>query len=232
VAEIPRSAGYEASIDSILRGLGILPTLYNPQRRELAYTAAADLNRKGLTDNTTVDTAATDAAGNITYRLVRGLDGTLYKQAFRQTEAAMNAAGTLESSFTEDRLRDSKRELDTARESAIQGFQAGQSSITNQQADEWRKNADSLNQTRGDYADWQSQQPVALPPEQVTPLAPPAASIGAPHAGSGVVSKPRLIKLRPNQADNPYERNNLVRSNPGYDLKKRGGNLGYVLRRR
>lgn len=232
MAENPRSASYEASIDSILRGLGILPTLYNPQRRELAYTTAAGLNEQGLTDNTTVDTAGTDAAGNVTYRLVRGLDGRLYKQAFRQTASAMNAAGTLQSSFTEDRLREDKRGLDSAANAAIQGFQAGQSSITNQQADEWRKNAESLQQTRGDYADWQAQQPVALPAEQVTPLVAPAPSIGAPQPGSGVASRPRLIKLTTAQTDNPYERNNLVRSNPGYDLKKRGGNLGYVLRRR
>lgn len=228
----PRSASYEATIESILRGLANLPAIFNPQRRLSAYDAAAALEREGLTEGTTVAQAANDQAGNVTYRLVRGLDGRLYRQRFRQTNNAMAASGTLQSSFTGRQLKDEKRELDTAANAAISGFERGQAESFAKQSEAWRGGAEGLGETRGAYADWQAQQPVAIatPPEPT--LATPQPSIGAPHAGSGVGSKPRLIRLSPEQADNPYERNNLIRSNPGYDLKRRGGNLGYVLKRR
>lgn len=189
MAEQPRSASYEATIQSIMARLAGLPGIHNPERLLAANQAAAALNREGYTDSSSYQQDATDAAGNVTYRLVRGLDGRLYRQRFRQTNAQFAAQGTAGSSFAQRAMKDDKRELDTARESAIQGFQAGQSANVSQQAGEYRDYSDQLGGANAEYADWRAQQPVALPsPIAVEPSVTPVPSVGAPPVGSGINS--------------------------------------------
>ena len=189
MADLPRSASYEAAIQNILQQMATLPLTYNLQRRQGMYEGAAALNREGYTDATDVAQDATDPQGNITYRLVRGLDGRLYRQRFRQTNAAAAASGTYGSSFNQRDLREGKHELDTARESAIRGYEAGQQSLTLQQAGQYRDYASSLGGANAEYADWRAQQPVALPADPAPmPSVTPNASVGAPLPGSGVNS--------------------------------------------
>jgi hypothetical protein len=230
MAELPRSATHEAAIQSILARLVGLPGIFNPGRTLAATEAAAGLNREGFTDNTTFQEAARDQAGNITYRLVRGLDGRLYRQRFRQTNAAFNAQGMQESSFNQRAQREGRRELDTARESAIRGFEAGQASTFTQQADQYRDYADQLGGANAQYADWRASQPVSYEaPVSFEPSVTPEPSIGAPHPGSGTPSQPRIIKV--GQIESPHQASMLALNNPGYQLKKRGGKLGYVLKK-
>jgi hypothetical protein len=230
MAELPRSASHEAAIQSLIARLTGQSAIWNPRRLLGATETAASLNREGFTDNTTFQEGARDQAGNVTYRLVRGLDGRLYRQRFRQTNAAFNAQGTAESSFADRAQREGKRELDTARESTIRGFEAGQASTFGQQAEEYRGYADQLGGANAQYADWRAQQPVAYEaPIGFEPSVTPEPSIGAPHPGSGTPSQPRIIKV--GQIESPHQASMLALNNPGYKLKKRGGKLGYVLHR-
>lgn len=228
----PQSASFEAQIQNILTGLAGLPAAYNPERRSAAYGAAAGLGAAGYSDAPGVEEAGRDVAGNIAYRLVRGPDGALYRQAYRNIEAGQAGRGTLHSSFTRRQLGGQKRELDLAREQAVRDFEFGQAGSFQRQAADWTQGANALGVARGEYRDWQAQQPVALdrPVETVeTPGTPMPIPAAAPSAISGSTPKPRVINV--GQIESPHQASSLALQNPGYRLRKRGPKAGgtYVL---
>lgn len=223
---LPESAALAAQIQSLQAFLAGLPAAYNPQRRSLAYETAAGLNEQGYYDNALPQ--ETNEGGNLVYRIVRGPDGRIYRQAFRQNVNEANARGTLYSSFTDKAQREDKRGLDIDRERILRGFGTQQADLFTQQAQAYGQTASELGQARGSYADWQAQQPVALPEPAPMPAAP--SMPGAPSAPS-LMPNPNILwtgQAAPNRAtlDKRYGAGM-------YDVKKRGPKVGgFVVTRR
>lgn len=181
---LPVSAGYQARIDLANTGLAGLPGIFNPRRRSLAYDTAADLNEGGYFEG--LEPEEVREGGNVTYRLVRGRDGRLYMQAYRQTSQQFNERGTFYSSFHQRAQREQRASLDAARNAIMRQFGQQQAGLTGDQAGEERRLRGELATTRGEYADWQASQPVAPPPPA------PAAAPGPGGAPGGGVSGARV----------------------------------------
>lgn len=232
----PVSAGYQARIGQLETGLAGLPSIFNPQRRSLAFGTAAGLNESGLTYGLTPEESNDE--GNLTYRLVRGADGRLYSQAHRSIGTQYGAKGSFFSSYHQRAQRDARRDLDTQRNAAIRGFGTAQEGIQAQQAAEDRRLRGDLGTARGEYADWQGPQPVPDPGAPAAPAAPTQTSTpGAP----GYVSEPGMFGvLHANRAGNlvtgfsaalsPPQRKVVQAQYPGFRLV-RAGNGMLVLKR-
>ena len=173
---LPVSAGFQAQIDQILAGLTGLPGQFNPRRRASAYDAAASLNEQGYSSDAMPEEVSAD--GSVTYRIVRGQDGRLYQQAFRQNANQANARGTYFSSFTERAQQDSRRQLDAARNAILRQADSQQQSLTSDQLARDQDMRGNLGTLRGQYSDWQAAQPVPTPQAPEPP--PPAAATPAP----------------------------------------------------
>lgn len=184
---LPVSAGQQARIDTINTGIAGLPSIFNPKRRSLAYETAAGLNESGLLQGANVEEV--NEGGNIVYRLVRGPDGRLYSQAFRQINAAQADRGAFYSSANVRGQREARRELDTRVNQAFRGFGAAQQDLTDQQAAEDRRLRGELGVARGEYADWQAAQPVPDPGADAAAAAaagPAAVPVRGPARAPGV----------------------------------------------
>jgi len=176
---LPVSAGQQAGIDQLQGRLDTLPSIYNPRRRTLAYDTAATLGEQGYDRGATP--TEINQNGTVVYKLVRGADGRLYQQAYRQTNQAHNARGTFYSSFNVRDQQDQRRQLDAARNAIERQMANQQTSLTEQQASDDAGFRGDLATRRGEYADWQAAQTA---PDPGAPAAPAAAVAPAPAAAT------------------------------------------------
>lgn len=223
---LPVSAGQQARIDTINAGIAGLPGTFNPRRRTLAFDTAASMNEQGLTWGATPDQQ--EEGGSIVWRIVRGQDGRLYRQAFRQNAAQFSARGTFDSSFYQRAQRDDRRDLDAARNAIMRQFGNQQADLTGQQLAEDQRLRGDLAQARGEYADWQAQQQVPTPSAPAAPVAGPApaaapGAVGANRAGN-IVTGMRWGDMSPGVASS------LAHKYPGYRAV-RAGNGTVVLKK-
>ena len=220
---VPVSAGYQARIDTANTGLAGLPGIFNPQRRSVAYDAAAGLNEQGFTRDTMPQ--AIDEGGNIVYRLVRGQDGRLYSQAFRKVGQQHNARGTFFSSFAQRDQRDARQQLDSQQNAIMRQFGAAQQGLTDQQAAQDRSLRGDLASTRGEYADWQAAQQVPDPGAGVAPAgaaAMAAAARGVTAAGPSASNLPGTPGGIPNFARSPFLASAYPKAKPTIQFWGRG----------
>lgn len=203
---IPTDVGRQLAIDQILNRMRALPSLYNPQRSGLAANTAADLVGQGYFDNATTEetTAPIDAgisadqrptAPDVTYRIVQGQDGRLYRQAYAQLGSAAASHGAYFGSQNEANIADAQRQLNASRDAVIRNYGEQSSALTRAEGAEYQGLQSDLTGARSSYADWKAAQPVPVPAEPVRPAAPvvpqgmaPLRSISVPPAATAVQS--------------------------------------------
>lgn len=185
---LPVSAGQQAAIDALVARLGLLPGIYNTRRKDAAANTVASL--ADYSDTAHMEEQAPDAEGKITYRIVTGADGKLYRQAFAQTRDSFNSRGLLGSSFDMKARRDAKQALDTRMTDILRGYDQTVGGLRDQQTQETTQTSWDLSKARGDYADWQAQQPASVAASMAPP---PAVQTAAPITPGG----PQPVRAAP-----------------------------------
>lgn len=178
---LPTDPNREAAIQAIINRLAALPGIYNTQRKDLAANTVAGLVEGGLLDSASFAEQPGEG-GNITYKLVVGPNGRLYRQAFTGARDSFNAHGLLNSSFMRRAQADSQRDLDTRLAQATRGYDQASRGITDAQRQETQGLEGDLTRGRTEYGDWQRGQPAPFSATQA--LAQPV-NTTAPDTGGG-----------------------------------------------
>ena len=192
-AAAPVSFGQQAGIDSITGRIAAAPDVYNPQRLALYTEGGRSLTDQGFFDTAQVDVASQAADGSTSYRIVKGPDGRLYREADSGINASANARGMLFSSAAREQRAAAARDLNNDRERFLTGLSSRQDAITGQQTETVTGLRGDLSQAQGDYADWRASQPVPVPPE--APAAPTSAAPKTPAGPAGPNNPRATIRL-------------------------------------
>lgn len=186
---LPTSLSQQTAIDQVLANIRALPSLYNPQQLSLASNTAADLVGQGYFDNATptadvhpidmaIPAAERPTAPDITYRIVQGTDGRLYRQAYASITGGAAAHGAGYGSQTEANLAGAQQQLNAARDAILRNYQTSSSGLLTQEGQDLQGYQQDLAGKRAGYAEWQAGQsvPAIAPPARpgitVTPQAP------------------------------------------------------------
>jgi hypothetical protein len=160
--------------------LQAIPGRYNDERRTQANLTLKRLIDEGLIEGGSLEGVESDSGivggqgeplKNILYRIVRGADGRAYMQAFLDIRSAQASRGFLESSQTQRRISDARRDLNLSVENALLGLGRQQQSSLAQQRGDITGIGKEIGGVRADIAREQAAQPAA----PAAPAAPPAA---------------------------------------------------------
>lgn len=163
---------YLPQLGEIMRQITNLGATYNPQRRAVAETTAANLAGSGLVDfgltpgapkvvqgpngpqvtyDYTTQTGSQPSAfggpADITYGVVQGADGRAYLQAYSGVAHAGASRGVFSGSQVDTQQQQARQPLDLQRQQAYQGMQSQQAGITGQE----QSQIGSLQQSWADY---------------------------------------------------------------------------------
>lgn len=189
---LPASLGMQTGINNIQKQIDALPGFFNTQRRVNATEGATGLVESGLLDSATTQEQAGEG-GNVTYRIIVGPDGRLYRQAYANARDNFNARGLLGSSFMRHQQRDSREALNTQVAQTVRNIDSRQTGITGQQTTQTNDLLGQKAQASADYTDWQRQQPApptGPPPIMQTNTATPVTPGGPqPHARPATTPK-------------------------------------------
>lgn len=194
IAPPPTDPNRQSAIDSLIAWLASLPGTYNTRRKDLAAETSTGLVESGLFDSANYE-GTTGEGGNITYRIVVGPNGRLYRQAFSSARDSFNARGLLGSSFMQRAQREGKQALDVGVAQGLRGFDKSQGALGEQQSADVLRGQQDISGKRTEYGDWQRAQPVAAPalPPAPNPVAPMTAGGPQPYAKPPGMKRPTTI---------------------------------------
>lgn len=194
----PRLPGIEAERRAV-------PGSFNDQRRLAAQGLLRNLISGGyFTDGSlaeeSVDSGILGADGsqqkNIVYKIIAGANGKLYRQAYETTRDAQNQRGFLESSQTNQTIRDRRGELDRKVNDMFAGLGDEMTGSLQSQREAISRLDSDERGVLSEQAREQAQDPSAIaapPPPAAAPTVPAAASrTGTP------ISQARFVQWRQN----------------------------------
>ena len=161
-----RSYGQEAGIQGTQDQINAQPGIYNPKRLSIFAEGARSLTDQGLYDTAQVGQRTAQQDGTITYGIDAGPNGQAYRNAANNVAAANNARGTLFGSAAREQQATAANALNNQRDAYLRGLASQQDTTLADQAQQTRTLSSQLASQRGDYTDWQAQQPVPAPTAQ------------------------------------------------------------------
>lgn len=210
----PRLPGIEAQLRAV-------PGSFNDQRRLSAGQVLRSLIEAGYIESgslgeESVDSGILGADGqqqkNIIYKVVMGPNGKLYRQAYETTRDAQNQRGFLESSQTNQTIRDRRGDLDSKVRTALAGLSDGMTtSLESQRKAIADLGADERGVLAEVAADQKDDPTTYVPPT----AAAPAATASAVRSGTPI-SLERFTTWRKNMGRTPLVGSALTKAYNDY----------------
>lgn len=194
----PAPAPYALPVDPriealLMQGRGAV-TAGNAGRMALGTNTAFGLTDSGLLERSGAEVRDTQNAGfseapdlnNVTYRVIVGPEGRLYRQAYAAIDASAASRGAAYSSARDNAQTDQRRSLDQSLNATLRGFDASQNKSLIDQGKGLDDIAGGIADVRFEQASTQAELPVPEPtptPVVSTPAS-PKATTAAPRPAS------------------------------------------------
>ncbi len=193
-APAPYALPVDPRIEALLmQGRGAV-TAGNAGRMALGTNTAFGLTDSGLLERSGAEVRDTQNAGfseapdlnNVTYRVIVGPEGRLYRQAYAAIDASAASRGAAYSSARDNAQTDQRRSLDQSLNATLRGFDASQNKSLIDQGKGLDDIAGGIADVRFEQASTQAELPVPEPtptPVVSTPAS-PKATTAAPRPAS------------------------------------------------